>query len=60
MIGSMSGASPQIDTGMTALVRGVILRRRSSGEIVQVSASTSANTGTAPACRATAGVEKTV
>ena len=48
LISSMSAVWPYSETGMIALVRGVIAASISSGSMLQVSGSTSTNTGVAP------------
>ena len=47
VIRSMSAGQPNVSTGITARLRGVIFRRRSSTSIVKVTGSTSTRTGTA-------------
>src|SRR5690606_56578 len=53
---SMSPTWPYSDTGMMALVRGVILASISDVSILQVSGSTSTNTGLAPSSTMTSAV----
>ncbi|MNR09571.1 hypothetical protein D3C85_1257780 [compost metagenome] len=57
---SMSPHCPYSETGMMALVRGVILASISETLILQVSGSTSTNTGTAPSSTMTSAVATNV